>query len=184
MNINERTSLRQDKNVVLVDEYQSMQPGVYQLIDFNQDKWCDSRKEYADRIGSQPMHFYKPYENACVVDEGSRLRNSNLTNKRYINQLATRPFTGHAAKMPGRNNVSINPDLDSSLRTGIATTTFKPVETTSGFSIDRFYTLPEYGNPQRVEHVIESWVRGGEHTRDVIRRQDYATRLKSKLVKV
>ena len=36
MNINERTSLRQDKNVVLVDEYQSMQPGVYQLIDFNQ----------------------------------------------------------------------------------------------------------------------------------------------------
>lgn len=183
MNINQLTSLRQDPSVVMVDEYQSMQPASYLLTDFYQDRWCDSRQDYANRIGQQPMLFYKPYENSCAVSDSTKLRIGTMTNKRYINQLTARPFVGPANQESGRTNNSKNIDTSTKLRHGVATTTYKPIEKTSGISIDRFDCLPEYGNPQRVEHVIEGWVRGGEHTRDVIRRQDYATRLKTKLVK-
>jgi hypothetical protein len=183
MNIHQLTSLRQDPSVVTVDEYQSAQPASYMLTDYYEDRWCDSRQNYADRIGQQPMLFYKNYENACVVSDGTKLRNGNMTNKRYINQLNARPFMAHANQAPGHNNASKNPDLSSKLRHGVATTTYKPVENTSGVSIDRFNCLPEFGNPQRVEHIMEPWVRGGEHTRDVIRRQDHAARVKSKFIK-
>ncbi len=183
MNIHQMTSLRQDPSVVMVDEYQSMQPASYMLTDYYQDRWCDSRQDYANRIGQQPMLFYKPYENSCVVSDSTKLRNGKMTNKRYINQLTARPFVGPATQVPGRNDSSKNTDLSSQLRHGVATTTYKPIEKTSGISIDRFDCLPEYGNPQRIEHVLEPWVRGGEHTRDAIRRQDYAARVKSKLVK-
>ena len=184
MNIHQLTSLRQDPSVVVVDEYQSMQPASYMLTDHYQDRWCDSRQNYANRNGQQPMLFYKQYENACEVSDGTKLRNGTMTNKRYINQLNARPFMGPANQSAGRNNASKNPDLSSQMRHGVSTTTYKPTEKTSGVSIDRFNCLPEFGNPQRVEHVIENWVRGGEHTRDVIRRQDHAARIRSKLIKV
>ena len=39
--------------------------------------------------------------------------------------------------------------------------------------------LPCYGNPQRVEHIVEppvrigGWIRGGEPTRDIVRKINY-----------
>ena len=42
--------------------------------------------------------------------------------------------------------------------------------------------LPCFGNPQRVEHVVEpspdigGWIRGGDNTRDLVRRINYKNR--------
>ena len=61
-------------------------------------------------------------------------------------------------------------DVESKLIMGLTTTDFRPCEGHTEATINRFYHLPEYGNPQRVKHVVEPWTRGGEHTRDYVRR--------------
>ena len=44
----------------------------------------------------------------------------------------------------------------------------------------RFNYLPSCGNPQKVKHVVEPWVRGGEHTRDYVRRVDFVRKCLNK----
>ena len=58
----------------------------------------------------------------------------------------------------------------------------KPCEVTRGTTFYRYQCLPEFGNPQRVQHIIQppveigGWIRGGDNTRDYVRRVDYQRR--------
>lgn len=179
---NNQTSLRQDKNVVTVDQYQSMVAGKYNIQNYSPDTNCDLK--YDHHMGNHIMIPHdRHHDNHCAVKDSTDLRIGHATNKRYINQVSHRSPLAPATQSAGIiNNGSINPDLSSDMRYGKATTTFKPVERTFWSPICRFDILPEFGNPQRLEHVMQPWGGvTGEATRVTIRRMDHESRMRSKL---
>lgn len=171
MEWNHLTRLSQDICAQTLEEKQSQEPGLYQ-VQAPGYRWCESSGSYAQFM-SEPTHYYKQYRNACTVQEDSKLRYAPLTNKRYINQLFTRPYAGsfHGA---GQRSLG-NKDVESQLIYGLDTRgwALRSGDVLAGVSINRFETLPEYGNPQRVQHVVEPWIRGGDNTRDYVRRVNY-----------
>ena len=79
-----------------------------------------------------------------------------------------------------------NKNVETALQQGVLTNLReKPCEVTRDTSFYRYQCLPEFGNPQRVQHIIEpslnsgGWIRGGHHTRDLVRRVDYDRRCKN-----
>lgn len=165
------TRLSQDVCAQTLEEKQSQMPGLY-LVETPGYRWCESEKNYATLM-SEPTHYYKVYRNGCTVDTDTTLRHAPLTNQRYMHQLFTRPYVG--SFMGAGQPTSHNKDLETQLIYGLDTRggPRRACDVLSGVSIDRFQCLPEYGNPQRVEHVVEPWVRGGDHTRDYVRRVNY-----------
>jgi hypothetical protein len=108
-----------------------------------------------------------------------------LSNLREINQLFTRPYAGFYSG-PGMRSLD-NKDLETSLQQGLLTNLRqKPCEVTRGTTLFRYQCLPEFGNPQRAQHIIPppveigGWIRGGDNTRDYVRRVDYQKRCLNK----
>jgi len=173
---NDYTRTKYDGCAQTLREHQSQLPGSYKTSEPCW-RWCEPDQQYSQNM-AEPAHWYRQIWNACSVDYDSKLRVGNVTNKRYINQHFTRPYVGsyHGAGQPTADFK----DLETELRDGIAATHFKSCEPTAGITIDRFTPLPEFGNPQRVQHVVESWIRGGENTRDYVRKINYKKRLANK----
>ncbi len=142
-------------------------------------RWCESPKAYA-AVNGAVAHYPKQYRNACAVNYETALQQSALTNPRYKQQLMTRPYLG--AYVGAGQSTSNNKDIETELITGLDTRsgTRRACDVLSGVSIDRFECLPEYGNPQRVEHVVPVWIRGGENTRDYVRRVNYEAKMKNR----
>lgn len=165
------TRLNQDICAQTLDQKQSQLPGLYK-IQTPGFRWCESEKNYS-MLMSEPTHYYKQYRNGCTVNTDSELRYAPLTDKRYIHQLFTRPYLG-SFQGAGQRSMN-NKDVETELIYGLDTRGVprKACDVLAGVSIDRFWCLPDYGNPQRVQHVIEPWVRGGDHTRDYVRRVNY-----------
>jgi hypothetical protein len=74
-------------------------------------------------------------------------------------------------------------DLESALQQGLLTNLRQgPCEVSHGKSTYRFQCPPEFGNPQRIEHIepppipVGGWIRGGDNTRDYVRRVDFQRR--------
>lgn len=168
---NSLTRLSQDICAQTLEEKQSQQPGLYK-VQTPGYRWCESSNSYS-QLMSEPTHYYKQYRNACNVTKDNDLRFAPLTNRRYINQLFTRPYAG-SFQGAGQRSLN-NKDVESQLIHGLDTRgwTLRSGDSLAGVSIDRFETLPEYGNPQRVQHVVEPWIRGGDNTRDYVRRVNY-----------
>ena len=171
MQWNGLTRLNHDICAQTLDENQSQQPGLYR-VQTPGYRWCESSNNYS-MLMSEPAHQYKQYRNGCTIDKDSNLRYSSLTDKRYIHQLFTRPYLG-SFQGAGQRSLD-NKNLESELIYGLDTRGVprKACDVTAGVSIDRFWCLPDYGNPQRVQHVVEPWIRGGDHTRDYVRRVNY-----------
>jgi hypothetical protein len=170
MSWDDLTRLSQDCCAQALDEAQSQMPGQYRINDHF--RWCESLDQYSNLM-SEPTHFYKQYRNACRIDDDSRLRYADLTNRREIYQLKTRPYSTVPYMGVGSRSLN-NKDVESELTMGLNTQLVKKAcQPTSGVSIDRFWSLPDYGNPQRVQHTVEPWIRGGENTRDYVRRVNY-----------
>ena len=167
---NHITNIREDSCTQGVDERQSSAPGNYATNNFF--RWCESQGQYANLM-AEPGHFYKPYRNACQIDTESVLRNAELTNKGEIYNLYTQPYAGVYMGAGARANTPDLVELESQLIQGLQATHYKACERTSGISINRFQYLPDYGNPQRVQHIIPVWVNGGEPTRDYVRRVNF-----------
>ena len=173
MEWNGLTRLSQDYCTQTLTERQSQMSGQYK-VQTPGFRWCESANNYA-QLMSEPAHYYKVYRNGCFMDADSDLRFSDLTNKRYIHQLFARPYMG---SFMGAGQRSLgNKNLESELIYGLDTRGYprRACDVLSGVSIDAapWQCLPEFGNPQRVEHIIEPWVRGGDHTRDYVRRINY-----------
>lgn len=174
MEWNKLTRLSQDICAQTLEEKQSQLPGLYHVQEPG-FRWCESERDYAQYM-SEPAHEYKVYRNACKINNDSDLRFSALTNKRYLHQLFTRPYLG---SYMGAGQASLNnKDLETELIYGLDTRggPRKACDVLAGVSINRFDCLPEFGNPQRVQHIIEPWVRGGDNTRDYVRRINYQRR--------
>ena len=128
---------------------------------------CETQNQYSHQM-SEPYHQHKQYRSACYVNDETTLQHANPTNQRYIHQLASRPYLGQfqGAGQPCPYQMK---DTESMLMTGFTTTDFRPCEHHTEATLNRFEHLPNYGNPQRVQHVVEPWTRGGNHTRDYVR---------------
>lgn len=176
-NWNDQTRLKYDPCARRAYDNESRGPGRYQVCEPG-FRWCENLKQYAQNMCA-PMHYQKQYRNACNVDNETDLYQGKLTDPRLIHQLCTRPYRG-AYKGAGQNS-SCGKDIESQLIHGLDTRggPRKACDALAGVSIDRFHCLPEYGNPQRVQHVVEPWIRGGDNTRDHVRRVNYERRLKN-----
>lgn len=170
-NWNDQAGLRYDKSAKTEYERQSRGSGGYQLGNPAIRK-CVSQGTY-QKLMCEPMHQQRQFRSGgCFVDQETKLRNAKLTDQRYIDQLYTRPYLGG---FMGAGRPTNNKDAESRLIHGETTrsATRRACDVLSGVTIDRFEYLPSYGNPQRVQHVVEPWVRGGEGTRDHVRRSQY-----------
>jgi hypothetical protein len=91
--------------------------------------------------------------------------------------LNLRPYAGFFSG-PGMGSLNISDiNTESVLRQGITESSPYQCTNINESSNYRFNCLPEYGNPQKVDHIIPpsvadgGWVRGGESTRNYVRRQ-------------
>jgi hypothetical protein len=176
--------LRQDACAIRTDEKESMQPGDYQLAGYDPSK--QTPVEYANLM-RDPMHSQKMYRNELsYVNDESKLIQSELSNMRTKTQLWTRPYAGFYCG-PGMRSLGLK-DVESALQQGLTTNPREgPCQVYRGQPTQRFDCLPEFGNPQRTEHIIPppvhdgGWVRGGDNTRDYVRRVDYQRRCGNKI---
>lgn len=106
---------------------------------------------------------------------------AELNNQRYRQQLFARPYAGFFCG-PGMPSLD-QKDLESALQQGLLTNLRNgPCESSRGQPTHRFMHLPEFGNPQREEHIIPppehlgGWIRGGLPSRDLVRRIDHLRR--------
>jgi hypothetical protein len=173
----DQTRLHYDPCARAAYDRQSIAPGTYQ-IGTPGYRWCESPSEYATNM-TELAHQQKQYRNACNVNQESELQFSTLTNLRTINQLFTRPYLG--AFMGAGQRSICNKGLETELLTGLDTRggPRRACDVLSEVQIDRFQCLPEYGNPQRVQHIIEPWIRGGDNTRDYVRRINYEAKCRN-----
>lgn len=176
-NWNDQTRLRYDPCARHTYDEQSKGTGQYTTGEPGW-RWCETEAEYARNM-CEPLHYQKVYRNACNVNDETALWHAPLTDPRIIHQIYTRPYLG--AYMGAGQNNSNNKDTESELIHGLDTRggPRKACDALAGVSIDRFECLPEYGNPQRVQHVVEPWIRGGDNTRDHVRRVNYELRMKN-----
>lgn len=172
---NDLTRAHDDKCAQTLAEYQSQQVGNYSLKTPG-FRPCQTGKQYAVTM-QEPAHYSKVYRSGCYINRETDLYHAQLSNPRVINHLRTRPYVG--SYMGAGSNTSGLKDVESRLLMGESTTTLKSCQPSAGARFDdyRFNYLPKYGNPQRVKHVVEPWVRGGEATRDFVRRVNYEKRL-------
>jgi len=150
-----------DQESEAVGKYSYEAPGYY---------WCQSQKKYVKLLNDRG-HFQKEYRSGCHIDADSKLRYAELTDPNLINQLYTRPYVG-CYKGAGQRALTKNV-LETHLLTGIDTRIRPACDVLADAYVDRFQYLPEYGNPQRVKHVIPAWHWGGTNTRDYVRRINY-----------
>jgi hypothetical protein len=178
MNWDGLTRLKNDRCAEMVHDKESSlagsmgytAPGYY---------WCQSQKEYAAHL-TEPVHFQKQYRNGCNISVDSELRYAPLTDPNLINQLWARPYRG-CFMGAGQRALNEN-ELETELLTGIDTrgSVRTACDVLADVNIDRFEQLHEYGNPQRVKHIIPTWTWGGEDTRDYVRQINYNKHCKNK----
>lgn len=136
---------------------------------------CDTTQQYIDPL-TNLAHYQKVYPSTCRVDTETTLQHAPLTDPRYKHQLYARPYMG--AYM-GAGQGALDKIEENKLHYGMSARHAKSCNL-PGVSIDRFECLPEFGNPQRVQHVVEPWIRGGDNTRDHVRRVNYQAMLQHK----
>jgi len=126
-------------------------------------------KHYANElqdVAHYPKQYRNPYNYANLE---SQLQQSALTQFRQNKTLFTRPYLG--CYMGEGTNTNNFKDIESILRTGEIAKISK-ANNLAGITIDRFSYLPECGYPQKLEHIVmDGIVRGGEATRDLVRRK-------------
>jgi hypothetical protein len=177
-NWDDQTRLKYDPCALRQSDKQSMEPVSF-VTDTTGLRWCESQAAYSS-TNNAVGHFPKQYRNACVVQNETGLLHAPLTNPRVIQQLLTRPYLGAFKGAGQRGNT--NKDIETELICGLDTRggPRRACDVLSGVSIDRFQSLPEYGNPQRVQHIVPIWINGGENTRDYVRRVNYEAKMKNR----
>ena len=184
--LEQKASLKDDSAYINVELQQSIGPGNYHL---DNTYGCDCGLEKARDVQlSQPAINFKGGvgwmgEHGCLIDEDSKARFDELTNKKYINQLPNLQNQGFFGK--GDYDVG----TESVIRYGNITKLDRPCNVLAGSS-----TLPYSITPmipqlnrevQDTKHIVpedsmESWVRGGLPSRQIIRNADYMKRCQGK----
>jgi hypothetical protein len=165
--------LGNDAEFLTIKQKDTHLPGNYQLSGYDPTPLTHS--QYQCTL-SELAHFptvYAPRSDPAINIE-SKLIHSEVTNPRVMHQLQTRPYVGAFA---GAGSITSGHELkntESALIQGLSSN----VRQRACFSLapSRYTPLPDYGNPQRVQHIIPpkvndgGWVRGGLPSRDLVRR--------------
>lgn len=113
----------------------------------------------------------------CLVDKYSKLRNdpAQLTRDRCHIQLFERVFQGCPNLKPGVPN----PDKEMPIQQGVSTSDLEGVKFTCKKTLMELTTnqpiplLDCMQSIQSPDHIVEPWVRGGDATRDFVKRQEF-----------
>lgn len=156
---------------VNIRENQSVDTGNYHVTNFFRK--C-GEPVMTDCTLNQTMTYPRVWGNVdqCNTNLDSQFRYAPLTNLNNIHQLSTRPYVSSGYRGAGSNNGHLS-DVESSLIQGQYKPSLKSCESAKEHYIDRFHYLPEYGNPQRVQHVVEPWTRGGILSTELVRKLNY-----------
>lgn len=183
-NVNYKAMSHDDKCFIDIDTRQSIGPGNYGVTNLY-DCECLIPNTVKNATDNVFMNFTNGYgtENACVVDDGSKLR-IGLHRKypKCNQQLFERPYK----TVPLMAKGVFNADNDSVLKFAEDTRVKRSSNSLSGVSISNQFTpLIDhlFKNVQDPIHIIQesvdsSWVRSGNPSRLIIRDQDYLSRCK------
>jgi hypothetical protein len=108
------------------------------------------------------------FTNSCRVDQDSEMRIDSNKINRDKNQMFTRTFQA----VPDLSRGDINVDNESRIQQGEIT--FDDFQC-QGKPLDVFTPMLPClrENIQNPDHLVESWVRGGETTRDTLKQKDF-----------
>lgn len=181
-NVNYKAMSHDDKCFLDIDTRQSIGPGNYGITNLY-DCECMIPETVKQATNNVTVPFKNGYgtEQACVVDDGSKLR-WGLT-KAYpkcVQQLYERPYKS----TPYMGRGYLKPNEESELKFAEDTRIKRSCNTLSGVTIPQQYTplVPhlEY-NIQRIEHLQTeandpAWRWGGANSRNIITDYDYSSR--------
>ena len=186
-----KTSLNSDPAVINMEIQQSFGPGNYHLDNMY---GCDCSLEKAREVQlSQPMVNFNGGkgwmgEEGCTIDTDSKLRigeegSDKLTNKNYIHQypnLLNQGFFGKGV---------FDVDTETLIRDSDITTEKRPCNPLSGSTTLPYSFTPmlqkldnEVQDPKNIipEDSMDSWIRGGLPTRQIVRNIDHMKRVQEK----
>ena len=184
--LEKKAALKSDPAVVNLEIQQSLGRGNYQLDNMF---GCDCNLEKAREVQlSQPsVNFTGGHgwmgEKGCLIDNDSEMRMAELTNKRFINQFPQLQNQGFFGK--GIFHV----DKETELRDSDITSNDRPCNSLSGSTTLPLSMTPmiaklqdEVQDSKNIipEDSMDSWVRGGLPTRQIIRNLDHMRRVQEK----
>lgn len=182
-NVNYKAMSNDDKCFIDVDTRQSIGPGNYGVTNYF-DCECMMPQTVRNATDNVCVPFKNGYgtEQACVVDDGSKLR-WGLTRKfprcPQREGLLERPYL----TVPYMGRGYLRPDEESELKFAEDTKIKRSCNTLSGITIPNYFTpLIDHlsYNIQNEQHIVQEvypgWRRGGSDTRLVVRDYDYAVR--------
>ena len=182
-NVNYKAMSHDDKCFVDIQTRQSIGPGNYGITNMYDECECmmpQTVKNCTDNVAVALGRNGYGTEQACVVDDGSKLR-WGLTKKfpKCKNQLFARPYLCTPLMAKG----VFNCDGDSELKFAEDTKIKRSCNTLSGISVPMQY-MPLIDhlsyNVQNEKHIVQEvfpgWRRGGSDTRLVVRDYDYSIR--------
>ena len=181
--LNEKASLDSDEASINNIDRLSVGPGLYKL---DNTYGCDCNLEEARNVQlSQPnINFTAGYgwmgENVCKIENDSSLRTNTLTNMKYINQLDNPLNNGFFGKGP------YDVDSETKIINSISVKEDRACGPLSGVSTYDYTITPmieKLNNEiQNTKHIIpedsmDSWIRGGIPSRQIIRNTEYLKRI-------
>ena len=185
-NVNYKAMSHDDKCFVDIQTRQSIGPGNYGITNMYDECECmmpQTVKNCTDNVAVALGRNGYGTEQACVVDDGSKLR-WGLTKKfPKCNQregLLERPYK----TIPFMGRGFLRPDEESELIFGDQTGLKKSCNTLSGITIPNYFTpLIDHlsYNVQNEKHIVQeavdpAWRRSGSDTRLIIRNYDMQSR--------
>ena len=160
------------------DHQSSQVVGQYQLSGYNPQH--SGLSHHLQRV-TEVYQFPRVYHNTLDYSQTENQLRAQLTNTREQHQLFQRPYLGNYMGA-GQSSLD-NKNLESNLFQGVSTNQkSNPCLPSREAPSGQFNSLPEFGNPQRSQHIIPpevnlgGWVRGGDNTRDYVRRIDFNQR--------
>ena len=184
--LNAKSSLNSDKATINHEVNQSQGPGNYSV---DNTFACDCGLEKARNLQLKQPNvnlnggFGWMGENGCLIDNDSDLRGNNLTNMRYINQLDSKQNAGFFGKGPHKV------DVESEIRDSLFIKDKRTCGPLSGVSTLDYTLTPMIKRleeeVQNAKHIIpedsmNSWVRGGLPSSQIVRNKEYMQRLSQK----
>ena len=181
--LNQKASIKSDTATINYEERQSNGPGIYNVDSMY---GCDCGLEKARDVQlSQPnINFNGGFgwmgENGCLIDNDSDLRKNTLTNLKYINQLDRVVNAGFYGKGP------FDVDAESDVRDSRIVAQDRSCGPLSGSSTLKYSLTPmieklskEVQNTKHIipEDSVNSWIRGGLPSRQIVRNKEYLKRL-------
>jgi hypothetical protein len=143
----------------------------YMMFDFFRGNNCEASNVKVNEFMTENHMTIRDglgFTTGCLVDQDSMLRIDTNKVNRDKNQMFTRTF--QAVPDMSRGNV----DVDNESRIQQGEITFDDFQC-QGKPLDVFTPLIPclMENIQDPEHIVESWVRGGENTRDTLKQKDF-----------